>query len=715
MPTTTNSLLDGVETPLTINLLEGTPVEKREEIRRYFHQTFDIYEKLFEPMVSQEAFVTRADPLRHPLIFYYGHTAVFYINKLILGKFLKERLDPHLESLCAIGVDEMSWDDLNEAHYVWPDHVKVKAYREQVRATIDKLIDETPLEMPVQWNSLYWIIMMGIEHERIHLETSSVLIRQLPLSLVEQEHPSWAVCQDDPTPPENDLVGVPGGLVQQGKEQPSRFYGWDNEYGSFETEVAEFKASKYLVSNAEFRQFVDDSGYQQQAYWSEEGWKWAQYDAHGMPRFWRKRGDGSYALRTMLKEIEMPWSWPAEVNYLEAKAYCNWLSAKTGKSIRLPSEEEWYRLLDYTGTPDVGAWKNGAPGNINLEVCASSTPVNRYEFGQGFFDVMGNVWQHTETPIAGFAGFEVHPLYDDFSTPTFDTKHNLIKGGSWISTGNEVIRDSRYAFRRHFYQHAGFRYVESKHEVVIKDDRYETDPDVTPYCEAHYGPDGLGVDNYAEKIAQICLDRMAKEERNKALEIGCKVGRTTFELAAGFKQVLGLDPTARTIRIGVEMVDKGYTQWEIPSEGDIVDFRQAYLKNIGLDSARSKVEFMQTDLSNMKDLYRGYDLILINCQLERSYDPAQFLKSVHERLNEGGLLVIASTNDWNETHTQRDKWLGGFKDRTGENQSTLDGIELALGEHFKSAEAPIEIPQVIRRNARVFEHNLVQVSFWRKA
>jgi formylglycine-generating enzyme required for sulfatase activity len=58
-----------------------------------------------------------------------------------------------------------------------------------------------------------------------------------------------------------------------------------------------------------------------------------------------------------------------------------------------------------------------------------------------------------------YEGFFTHPWYEDFSLPTFDGKHNLIKGGSWISTGNEIMRESRYAFRRHFIQHAGFRYV----------------------------------------------------------------------------------------------------------------------------------------------------------------------------------------------------------------------------------------------------------------
>ena len=46
-------------------------------------------------------------PLRHPLIFYLGHTAPFFVNKLVLAKLLPERIDPRMESIFAVGVDEM--------------------------------------------------------------------------------------------------------------------------------------------------------------------------------------------------------------------------------------------------------------------------------------------------------------------------------------------------------------------------------------------------------------------------------------------------------------------------------------------------------------------------------------------------------------------------------------------------------------------------------
>lgn len=118
-----------------------------------------------------------------------------------------------------------------------------------------------------------------------------------------------------------------------------------------------------------------------------------------------------------------------QLNQLESKAYCNYLSAKTGKSIRLPTEEEYnsLRLHCIPMEVDQDNWVN-APGNINLEYYASSAPVNEYAFKNGFYDVIGNVWQHTETPIDGYNGFRIHPVYEDFSVPTFDTRHNLIKG-----------------------------------------------------------------------------------------------------------------------------------------------------------------------------------------------------------------------------------------------------------------------------------------------
>ena len=59
-------------------LNEGTVEFKREEILEYFHRTFSLYESIFDCLVDDDAYYARANMLRHPLIFYYGHTSVFY-------------------------------------------------------------------------------------------------------------------------------------------------------------------------------------------------------------------------------------------------------------------------------------------------------------------------------------------------------------------------------------------------------------------------------------------------------------------------------------------------------------------------------------------------------------------------------------------------------------------------------------------------------------
>jgi 5-histidylcysteine sulfoxide synthase/putative 4-mercaptohistidine N1-methyltranferase len=692
----------------TLILNRGTSEEKRRELLDYFHATFEIDEALFKSFTSDDAFYIRAEKLRHPLIFYLGHTAVFYINKLIAAKLLGERINPKYESLFAIGVDEMSWDDLNDSHYDWPRVEQVMAYRRKVRETVDRVIKTISLAMPITWNSPAWALMMGIEHARIHLETSSVIIRQLPLEYV-SPHPLWARCTTSGTPPENVFVPIPAGTVSLGKTKGHPLYGWDNEYGSLTATVDEFRAGKYLVSNKEFWGFIEAGGYEQKDWWTEEGWNWKTYRNQTHPLFWVPDGN-SYRFRTMLELIDMPWDWPVEVNYLEAKAFCNWKSAY-GKPVRLPTEEEWYRIRDISNIPDQPYW-DAAPGNINLEHYASSCPVTEFRFGD-LYDVVGNVWQWTETPIYGFSGFEVHPYYDDFSTPTFDEKHNLIKGGSWISTGNEATRDSRYAFRRHFFQHAGFRYVETEKSVPRYGNVYETDTLVSQYSEFHYGREYFGVENFPRRCARIAIQQMQGRRTECALDIGCAVGRSSFELARGFSRVTGLDYSARFIRIAVDLKEKGVIRYVLPEEGEIVSYHEKNFGQFGFELIRNKVDFYQADACNLKPLYTGYDLVLACNLIDRLYEPAKFLTMIHERINKGGLLILTSPYTWLTEFTKREKWIGGFR-KDGENLTTLQGLTELLSPNFVSVAEPQDIPFVIRETSRKFQHVISQMTIWER-
>ncbi|MDX1795534.1 MAG: putative 4-mercaptohistidine N1-methyltransferase, partial [Hydrogenovibrio sp.] len=432
------------------------------------------------------------------------------------------------------------------------------------------------------------------------------------------------------------------------------------------------------------------------------------------PTFWVEKADGWW-LRCLTEEIPMPWNWPVEVNFHEANAFCHWKGHQTGRPIRLPSEDEYLRLRDHTN-----ALADMKEANLNLQKYASSMPVNEYERGD-FFDVVGNVWQWTQTPIYPYEGFKVHPLYDDFTTPTFDNRHNLIKGGSWISTGNEINGTSRYAFRRHFFQHAGFRYIESSEPVQTHFSTYETDALVSQYCEFHYGETYFEVENFPQAYAKEAIKAIRQDEDFQgrknltALEVGCSVGRATFELAHGFASVTGVDFSARFIQVANQLKETGKVLYTIPEEGEVMAFKEKALSDLGLSEVAHRCLFLQQDASNLKPNFKDYDMVVAVNLIDRLYNPAKFLGMIHQRLNEGGLLMIASPYTWLEEFTAKENWLGGYKDsQSGENVSTLEGLHALLDKEFDLIKAPYDLPFVLRETRRKFQHTLSEVTLWKK-
>jgi 5-histidylcysteine sulfoxide synthase len=265
------------------------------KIKEAFHATYSQYEDLFDN-IDETALYMQPDPLRQPLLFYLAHTSVFYINKLVLSQSITKRVNKHFENLFAVGVDEMSGDDIKLYNTdQWPQVAEIRSYRSEVRAIVDQFIDKVIIEKPISWNSPMWIILMGIEHERMQLETSSELIRQLPISKIKNSH-SWPECSEvNNNCPVNELLEVSErSIVRDKNVQNTKQYGWDNEYGFHKSKVGKFKASKYLVSNKEFKKFVDSNGYHNKQYWDVEGWDWKTKMQVSYPKFWLLQKSGDY-------------------------------------------------------------------------------------------------------------------------------------------------------------------------------------------------------------------------------------------------------------------------------------------------------------------------------------------------------------------------------------------------------------------------------------
>ncbi len=427
----------------------------RQNILLYFQHAWQIEDSLMQSLVNPETFYLNPDPLRNLLIFYLGHSPAFYINKLIRVGLLGDRLNPHFEMLFELGVDPEKPDDISSifANLRNAEVSQVWEYRQQVYSAICELINNIAIALPISPEQPLWALMMAIEHQYIHIETSSMLIRQLPVEKLQRPH-DWQYAPANGYTKQNEMLEVTGGVVQLGKSQDSHTYGWDIEYGDRAVNVETFFASKYLITNAEFLDFVKADGYINRAYWQSQAWKWKTQNNIQHPKFWLPHGD-TYKYRAMFDELAMPFDFPVEVNHHEAIAYCRW----KGNSTRLMSEAEW-NLATYGSSAIPIATIPTTTEAYNLHLKFSSPSSVGYLESQsqsGLYDLRGNVWEWLSDNLTPLTGYQPHYLYANYSASYFDTKHNMMAGGSWITSGTEAGKYYRNWFRPNFYQHAGFR------------------------------------------------------------------------------------------------------------------------------------------------------------------------------------------------------------------------------------------------------------------
>ena len=443
----------------------------KEEYLKYFNNCWLLTEALFSSLKYKESFYkTPYHQLRHPLIFYYGHVASLYVNKMLLAGLIDKPLNKEFEKILEIGVDEMTWDvDIKNNKIEWSDLEEIKLYRQKVYELVTKFINENTnlFGKQVSPKSPLWALLMSFEHERIHLETSSVLIREM--EVVDLRIPKLFLAinhqqnsQSTIDYPKNEFVKIAAKKVSIGKQDQST-YGWDNEYGSREIEVESFLVSKFLISNGEFFEFVKNDGYHFDKYWCKNGLAWRKFRNTYHPTFWvpnGPKGSNLFKLRSCFEIIEMRWDYPAIVNHYEAQAFCRYKSKLENKNYHLPFEAQHNALHDFQSDPIKSTSTKNF--NFNLQNLSENSVDANQQGSQVLCDIHGNVWQWLEDNFYPLKGFEIHKYYPDFSTPCFDDKYKMIAGSSFFSTGNLASIYSRYHFRPHFFQHCGFRIIKAE-------------------------------------------------------------------------------------------------------------------------------------------------------------------------------------------------------------------------------------------------------------
>lgn len=239
-------------------------------------------------------------------------------------------------------------------------------------------------------------------------------------------------------------VLVPGGEFVLGVDAVTEPHSLDNERCAHVVDLPAFRIGTVPVTNGEWRDFVDDGGYDQRHWWSDRGWAHRQDSDLRAPQFWNLDGT-----RTRFGHVEaIPADEPVQhVTFFEAEAYAAWAGA------RLPTEQEWEKACAWD--PAVQArrrypWGSSEPTALLANLGGDAlrpAPVGAYPAGASAYgaeQMLGDVWEWTTSPLRPWPGF-TPMLYEQYSAPFFegsgDGDYKVLRGGSW-AVAPSILRPS---------------------------------------------------------------------------------------------------------------------------------------------------------------------------------------------------------------------------------------------------------------------------------
>jgi SAM-dependent methyltransferase/uncharacterized protein YbaR (Trm112 family) len=200
--------------------------------------------------------------------------------------------------------------------------------------------------------------------------------------------------------------------------------------------------------------------------------------------------------------------------------------------------------------------------------------------------------------------------------------------------------------------------------------------------------ESAGIDSSPGAILR-CLDAgqdlLARQVEPPIIDIGCAVGRTTFELAAKADGlVLGIDVNFSMLRLAARVLRENCVSYPRRRVGVVYDRRDFAVSFPGA----ANVDFWACDALALPFVNGSFAFALGLNVLDCVTAPLALLTSISQLLGEGGQTLLSTPYDWSQATTPMEAWLGGHSQRgpgAGAGEPLLRSL-LTPGQHPQSLE-----------------------------
>ena len=235
---------------------------------------------------------------------------------------------------------------------------------------------------------------------------------------------------------------------------------------------------------------------------------------------------------------------------------------------------------------------------------------------------------------------------------------------------------------------------------------YESERLRDEYLLFHYGrPEQIhgwgGGPDRALDFPKRIVERFSPGLVDRALDLGCAVGRSAFEMSRLAGEVVAIDYSHSFVEAGIDMQERGRCEVSRLTEGSLLESVDVHAP---ADARPECIKFEQGDAMNLRAALGDFDRVLAANLLCRLRAPALLLERLPSLVRLGGELVLTTPCTWLEEFTPRHYWPPA---------KTFEWLKMELGGSFDLLEEHDE-PFLIRETARKFQWTVALLTKWRR-